>query len=407
MQTKREDASLAYVLEHKNTGLFDVGPPDELHGPFTTTRSRPPDERIARREAGVRGDHEVGAHVHELPQHQPAGRRRAAQDPSDRPGDGARRRAEHVRRVGQQPVPDRVQMPRPGAQSCQDCHMPAGVDERAARRANRRRSRRDRARRRTRAIPQAEHAAPLDEITVPYRQKGFRRHELLGLNAFLLRTFQVQPNTAVLGVRLPDYMSGSTTDLDDAIGNVVHQARTRRRSSTSRRASRTARSSRTVGVTESDRPPLPERRRLPPRVHRARRRGPGRQRRVVVGARRTRAARSSTARRRRRCFRPSTSSAAPDGEQRYQPHFDERTRSRAPIKCRSSKSSSRTRPARSPRASSAATTTSRTTGCCRRAGATTDRPASAAGELARGDASARARTSSRIRTTRTARAARS
>jgi hypothetical protein len=75
------------------------------------------------------------------------------------------------------------------------------------------------------SYPQAEHAAPIDQITVPYRQKGFRRHELLGLNAFLLRTFQVQPNTAVLGVRLPDYMSSSSTDLDDAIGNVVYQAR--------------------------------------------------------------------------------------------------------------------------------------------------------------------------------------
>jgi hypothetical protein len=73
--------------------------------------------------------------------------------------------------------------------------------------------------------PAAEHRAPLDGIEVRYRKHGFRRHELLGLNAFLLRTFQTKPNDDVLGVRLADYMSGSTTDLDDAIGNVVRQAR--------------------------------------------------------------------------------------------------------------------------------------------------------------------------------------
>jgi hypothetical protein len=73
--------------------------------------------------------------------------------------------------------------------------------------------------------PAAEHRAPLDGIETRYRRHGFRRHELLGLNAFLLRTFQTKPNDDVLGVRLGDYMSGSTTDLEDAIGNVVHQAR--------------------------------------------------------------------------------------------------------------------------------------------------------------------------------------
>jgi hypothetical protein len=73
--------------------------------------------------------------------------------------------------------------------------------------------------------PEAEHVAPLKDITVRFRRHGFRRHELLGLNAFLLQTFRSKPNYEVLGVRLPDYMSGSTTDLEDAIANVVRQAR--------------------------------------------------------------------------------------------------------------------------------------------------------------------------------------
>ncbi|MBV8643493.1 MAG: hypothetical protein JO225_06210, partial [Candidatus Eremiobacteraeota bacterium] len=111
--------------------------------------------------------------------------------------------------------------PLPGAKSCQDCHMPPSVDN-------------DRlgvhqsllqtqiATVQDQYYPQAEERAPIDQITVQYRQHGFRRHEFLGLNAFLLRTFQQNPNG--LGVRLFDYMSNSNYDLPDAIGNVVHSA---------------------------------------------------------------------------------------------------------------------------------------------------------------------------------------
>jgi hypothetical protein len=114
--------------------------------------------------------------------------------------------------------------PGAGAKSCQDCHMAPGV-------ANDRLGVSDPEIQTRIALvqdetyPAAEHRAPLDGIEVRYRKHGFRRHELLGLNAFLLRTFQTKPNDDVLGVRLGDYMSGSTTDLDDAIGNVVRQAR--------------------------------------------------------------------------------------------------------------------------------------------------------------------------------------
>jgi hypothetical protein len=75
------------------------------------------------------------------------------------------------------------------------------------------------------AYPEATHRADKSLIDVPVVKSGFRRHELLGLNAFLLTMFQ-QFND-ILGVRLPDYMSGSTSDLADAIGNVVEQAEQR------------------------------------------------------------------------------------------------------------------------------------------------------------------------------------
>lgn len=74
------------------------------------------------------------------------------------------------------------------------------------------------------SYPATTHAAPQDQITVRYRQSGFRRHELLGLNAFLLSMFKQFPE--VMGVRTTDYMSGSTTDLDDAVAHIIQQART-------------------------------------------------------------------------------------------------------------------------------------------------------------------------------------
>ncbi len=110
------------------------------------------------------------------------------------------------------------------AQSCQDCHMPGsykndvnGIDvpqiqtQIAVVEDD--------------TYPAAENLSPLDELHVEYRTEGFARHELLGLNAFLLEMFR-QFND-ILGVRKNDYMSGSPNDLDNTIANVVQQANTK------------------------------------------------------------------------------------------------------------------------------------------------------------------------------------
>ena len=69
--------------------------------------------------------------------------------------------------------------------------------------------------------PAAEHRAPEDELVIDERS-DFKRHEFLGMNVFLLEMFK-QFNE-VLGVRKDDYMSGSTTDLQDTIDNIAQQA---------------------------------------------------------------------------------------------------------------------------------------------------------------------------------------
>ena len=69
--------------------------------------------------------------------------------------------------------------------------------------------------------PEAENRVPVEQITVRKRD-DFRRHEFLGLNAFLLEMFD--QSWDVLGVSKYDYMSGSNSDLQDAIDNYVRQA---------------------------------------------------------------------------------------------------------------------------------------------------------------------------------------
>ena len=65
--------------------------------------------------------------------------------------------------------------------------------------------------------PAAEHLAPMDQVRARFRTAGFARHQLQGLNVFLLEMFNrfMEPDTStppnysndILGVRKSDYMS--------------------------------------------------------------------------------------------------------------------------------------------------------------------------------------------------------
>ncbi len=216
--------SLAFVLEHKNTGLFDVGPPDKIHGPFKTDDVAPAPMKnslgatpvfsaLTKSARLCASCHSIDLPVVDSP-------------PKVHPIVPAM-----AHDVEQNTYVEWVNSkfqteykPGPGAKSCQDCHMETSV-------TNTRLGVHDPQIKTQIALvqdqdyPEAEHVAPLKDIKVRLRESGFRRHELLGLNAFLLQTFKTKPNYDVLGVRIPDYMSSSTTDLEDAIANVVRQAR--------------------------------------------------------------------------------------------------------------------------------------------------------------------------------------
>jgi mono/diheme cytochrome c family protein len=223
VQTPKESASLAYVLETRSTGLFSVGPPDRYHGPFENAalatapmkeslNVKPVFSDLTKSARLCTSCHSINLPVIDAP-------------PKVHPIVAT---MEHdvEQNTYVEWVNSRFQTeyaPQRGAKSCQDCHMPPSVANARLHVENPQIQTRI-ALVQDQTYPQADHRAPLSDITVSWREQGYRRHELLGLNAFLLQTFGQNPD--VLGVRLADYMSGSITDLPDAIANVVHQATT-------------------------------------------------------------------------------------------------------------------------------------------------------------------------------------
>jgi mono/diheme cytochrome c family protein len=221
VQTPREQASLAYVLETRSTGLFSVGPPDVYHGPFendslatapmkTSLGVTPKFAELTKSARLCTSCHSINLPVIDAPAKIHPIVPTMAHDVEQNT---------YVEWVN-----SRFQTeykPLAGAKSCQDCHMPPSVAD-ARLHLNQAQIQTRIALVQDQTYPQADHRAPLSDITVSYRDAGYRRHELLGLNAFLLETFA--QNADVLGVRLNDYMSGSLSDLPDAIGNVLEQA---------------------------------------------------------------------------------------------------------------------------------------------------------------------------------------
>ena len=112
-------------------------------------------------------------------------------------------------------------LPGPEAKTCQQCHMPSHYH------SEKKGIHVDRLVQKIAIVqdqdyPEALNGAPDSQVAIAVRD-DFKRHELLGLNVFLLEMFN-QFND-VLGVRTSDYMSGSSTDLPDAVANVARQGR--------------------------------------------------------------------------------------------------------------------------------------------------------------------------------------
>jgi hypothetical protein len=225
---------IAYFLENSITGQFQMGKPDELFGPFEdkTITTLPMENAL-----GIKPKHNEyikssrlcgSCHTINLPNvdnplkpgEKPTVLDKSEKNPIFKPFKHSIEQATYLEWLNSQ-YQTEFNPNKTTAQSCQDCHMPISYENKA-KKISIAQLRQPIAIIEDSTYPAAEHRAPLDKLQVPIRKEGYVRHELLGLNATLLEMFN-QFND-VLGVRKNDYMSGSPTDLPDAIDNIVRQA---------------------------------------------------------------------------------------------------------------------------------------------------------------------------------------
>jgi hypothetical protein len=217
-----KDPSLAFFLANKINGEFDVTPPDQLNGPFKDAEitTYPMNTSLGvkpKYNSYIQSPQMCGScHTILLPE-------------VDNPDPNAKsvEQATYPEWLNSQ-YRDEYGSVGPTPITCQGCHMPTNYVN-TPDRVNVPVIQTRMAIVQDGTLPQTENIATPDQINVRFREQGFRRHELLGTNGFLLQMFQ-QPvdklgNNQVLGVRSLDYMTGFTSDLENASDNVVQQAK--------------------------------------------------------------------------------------------------------------------------------------------------------------------------------------
>lgn len=216
-----KDPSLPYFLANHINGVFDLAPPDQLNGPFKddVITTYPMDTGMGvkpKYNPYLQSSQMCGScHTILLPVLDCSNSAKMSVEQNTYPEWLNSQYRNEYGSVG------------PNPKTCQDCHMPAGyvnavnhlnvpvIQDRIAIVQDL-------------TLPATEHLATPDQLNVRFRPVGFRRHELLGINGFLLQMFQIpvnnDDNNEVLGVRLKDYMTGFTADLQNASDNIVQQA---------------------------------------------------------------------------------------------------------------------------------------------------------------------------------------
>ena len=231
----KDQPPIAYFLEHSTTGQFSMGKANEIYGPFKddTISTLPMENALGitpKFNAYIQSSRLCGScHMINLPNvddpikpgEKPSVLNRSEKNPVFKPFNHSIEQATYLEWLNSS-YQNEFNPKTAKAQSCQDCHMPGGY-ENAEKNISVKQIQPQIAIIQDDTYPAAEHLAPLGDIRVRFRKEGYRRHELLGLNAYLIEMFN-QFND-VLGVRKTDYMSGSKTDLQDTLDNIGRQAR--------------------------------------------------------------------------------------------------------------------------------------------------------------------------------------
>lgn len=222
--TNTTPKELAYFLFHNTTGRPVTTPPDQIVGPFKDVKTKPMENALGitpRHDAFIRQSQMCGTcHTINLPN---IGMKKdefpvltaAESNPALRP---------YAHTIEQETFLE-WQNSRfataTGFQSCQDCHMPGGFESLDGK---------VKVKQITTKIatiqdpdyPEAEHRAPDSDILI-YPRTDYKRHEHVGLNVFLLEMFNQFPD--ILGVAKQDYMTSAKNGNEQAIENMVRQAR--------------------------------------------------------------------------------------------------------------------------------------------------------------------------------------
>jgi hypothetical protein len=230
---------LETFLMTSTTGQFPTSPPDELNGPFDDVQVLPMENALGitpKGNAYVQDSQMCGAcHTINLPNVD------ATESHFPKLDESARLQAARLKeRFGVDYAEFLAQFPHsieqatflewqnsvfaapgPNFQSCQDCHMPrdfhsvdgeVAIETLTSQIASIQDS----------TYPLADHSLPRAELEIPFRD-DYRRHELVGLNVFLLEMFdQFDP---VLGIAETDYMTSASTGNRLAIESMVRQGR--------------------------------------------------------------------------------------------------------------------------------------------------------------------------------------
>lgn len=225
---------LEWFLNHNITGQFTIGKRDEMFGPFEDNSVKPPPS-----EANTISPHPMKESLGVDPKYDEyikdsrlCGNCHTINLPvmDKKPFGHSLEQVTYLEWLNSTYQTDFK--PGPNAKSCQDCHMASGyanaankVDVPAIQTAF--------ADVQDDTYPAADHVAPMDQVRARFRDKGFVRHQLQGLNIFLLEMFNqfMTPDTSkknfsndILGVRKSDYMSTLNNDLPNAISNFVQAA---------------------------------------------------------------------------------------------------------------------------------------------------------------------------------------
>jgi cytochrome c553 len=219
---------LKYFLENSITGLFQTMPPDKLAGPFKDVATLPMDNTLGIKpihsdyikESRMCGScHTIYLPIIDKPTVQPVGPKTEynMEQATYLEWLNSSFQTEWAPAVACNTADPQA----PCARSCQSCHMPGNYHN-AKQELAVSPIKTKIATVQDQNFPAAEGLAPAKKIHIPIRNEGYARHELLGMNVFLLEMAK-QFNT-IMGLRSSDYMTGNKYDIDQTISNLSQQA---------------------------------------------------------------------------------------------------------------------------------------------------------------------------------------